>query len=151
MLQSVPLDEMKNHLGKEMVSDWFQIDQGRIDAFADCTGDHQWIHVNRELAKKGPYGTTIAHGILTLCLAQWLTSSMSVMPAGSKMVLNYGYNRLRFLNPVKVGSRIRTHAVMKQVENKGDGRILVTTEHTVEIEGQKKPALVAETLTMFLA
>ncbi|HXZ90955.1 MAG TPA: MaoC family dehydratase [Candidatus Dormibacteraeota bacterium] len=151
MSRIVLFDELKEHLGTEMVSDWFQIDQDRINAFADCTGDHQWIHVDPELAKKGMYGTTIAHGNLTLSLTLFPTSGMGVMvPVGSKMTLNYGYNKVRFLSPVKAGSRIRSHAVLKQVEDKGEGRILVTTEYTVEIEGQKKPALVAEILSMFL-
>ena len=146
----VLLDRLKELLGRERVSDWFQIDQDRVDAFADCTGDHQWIHVNPELAKDGPYGTTIAHGNLTLSLTLWLTTGREVMPVGSKMCLNYGYNKVRFLSPVKVGSRIRSHAVVKQVEDKGEGRILVTTEYTVEVEGEKKSALVAENLSMFL-
>jgi len=150
MFQSVPVERLKDHVGEEAVSDWFRIDQDRINAFADCTCDHQWIHVNEDLAKKGPYGTTIVHGNLTLCLAMWLISDIAIIPTGSKMSLNYGYNKVRFLNAVKVGSRIRTRAMLKQVEDKSDGRILVTTELTVEIEGQKKPALVAETLSMFL-
>lgn len=150
MPELVPLDKLKEYVGKEMgVSDWLKIEQDRINAFADCTGDHQWIHVNPELAKKGPFGTTIAHGYLTLSLLVQLSGGMKVLPAGTKMAINYGLNKVRFLTPVKVGSRIRNRAVLKAVEDKGGGRILFTTENTVEIEGEEKPALVAETLSMF--
>ena len=150
MPELVPLDKLKDYVGKEMgISDWLKIEQDRINAFADCTGDHQWIHVNPELAKKGPFGTTIAHGYLSLSLLVQLSGGMKVLPAGTKMAINYGLNKVRFLTPVKVGSKIRNRAVLKAVEDKGGGRILFTTENTVEIEGEEKPALVAETLAMF--
>ena len=150
MPELVPLDKLKEYVGKEMgISDWLKIEQDRINAFADCTGDHQWIHVNPELAKKGPFGATIAHGYLSLSLLVQLSGGMKVLPAGTKMAINYGLNKVRFLNPVKVGSKIRNRAVLKSVEDKGGGRILFITENTVEIEGEEKPALVAETLAMF--
>jgi acyl dehydratase len=150
MPELVPLDKLKDYVGKEMgISDWLKIEQDRINSFADCTGDHQWIHVNPELAKKGPFGATIAHGYLSLSLLVQLSGGMKVLPAGTKMAINYGLNKVRFLTPVKVGSKIRNRAVLKAVEDKGGGRILFTTENTVEIEGEEKPALVAETLAMF--
>lgn len=150
MPELVPLNKLKDYVGQEMgVSDWLQIEQDRINAFADCTGDHQWIHVNPELAKKGPFGTTIAHGYLSLSLLVALSGGMRVLPAGTKMAINYGLNKVRFLTPVKVGSKIRNRSVLKSVEDKGGGRILFCTENTVEIEGEAKPALVAETLSMF--
>jgi acyl dehydratase len=150
MPELVPLDKLKEYVGKEMgISDWLKIEQDRINAFADCTGDHQWIHVNPELAKKGPFGATIAHGYLSLSLLVQLSGGMKVLPAGTKMAINYGLNKVRFITPVKVGSKIRNRSVLKSVEDKGGGRILFTTENTVEIEGEEKPALVAETLAMF--
>ena len=150
MSESAVLDEIKSHIGKDLgVSDWVLIDQDRINAFADCTGDHQWIHVNPALAKDGLFGTTIVHGYLLLSLLVAMSDRINVVPAGSKMVVNYGLNKVRFVTPVKVGSRIRNHAVLKQVEDKGSGRILVTIGNTVEIENEEKPALVAETLSMY--
>jgi len=150
MPELVPLDKLKDYVGKEMgISDWLKIEQDRINAFADCTGDHQWIHVNPEMAKKGPFGTTIAHGYLSLSLLVQLSGGIKVLPAGTKMAINYGLNKVRFLTPVKVGSKIRNRSVLKSVEDKGGGRILMATENTVEIEGEDKPALVAETLSMF--
>ena len=144
------MDEINNHIGKDIgVSDWVQIDQDRINAFADCTGDHQWIHVNPPLAKRGLFGTTIAHGYLLLSLLVMMSNRMSAVPTGTKMVVNYGLNKVRFVTPVKVGSRIRNHAVLKQAEDKGSGRILVTIMNTIEIEKEEKPALVAETLSMY--
>lgn len=145
----VTLEEFKNYIGKEIgISDWLQIDQKRINAFADCTEDHQWIHVDVEKAKNGPFGTTIAHGYLTLSLLPYFSYSNKVRVGNVKMAVNYGLNKVRFLNPVKVGSRIRNRAVLKEIQDKGQGRVLVVTENTVEIEGEEKPAMVAETLGM---
>lgn len=145
----VSLEEFKNYIGKEIgVSEWLQIDQKRVNDFADCTEDHQWIHVDVEKAKKGPFGTTIAHGYLTLSLLPYFSYSNKVRVGNVKMAVNYGLNKVRFLNPVKVGSRIRNRAVLKEVQDKGPGRVLIVTENTVEIEGEEKPAMVAETLGM---
>ena len=146
----VPLDKMQEYVGRELgVSEWMEIDQDRINRFADCTGDHQWIHVDPEKAKNGPFGTTIAHGYLTLSLLPALSPKDSVIPEGMKMAINYGLNKVRFLNPVKVGSRVRNRAVLKEVTDKGGGRILICTENTIEVEGEEKPACVAESLAMF--
>ena len=132
-------------------SDWLLIDQDRIDQFAAVTGDHQWIHVNREMAAAGPFGTTIAHGYLTLSLVPMLSSQDWLMQDGVIGGLNYGLDKLRFLTPVKCGSRIRLRVVMKAIEEKGPGRTLITNECTMEIEGEAKPALVASTLVMVLS
>ncbi|MBI4832464.1 MAG: MaoC family dehydratase [Candidatus Lindowbacteria bacterium] len=146
----LPVEKLKERVGKELgVSDWLQIDQSRINQFADCTMDHQWIHVNEEAAAKGPFGKTIAHGYLTVSLLPHFSSSLSVIPEGTMMAITYGMNKLRFINPVPVGSRIRDRMTLSNVEEKGGGKILVTTTHTVEIEGKDKPACVAETLSMF--
>jgi acyl dehydratase len=131
------------HLG---FSDWLTVDQHRIDTFADATGDHQWIHVDRELAAAGPFGTTIAHGFLTLSLVPYLLSDLVDYPAWPVRI-NYGSDRVRFLAPVPVGSRVRAGAELFAVRPSGTGT-QVTVSVTVEIEGSDKPALVAQTLTL---
>jgi acyl dehydratase len=136
----------------EGTGEWFQVTQEQIDQFADVTHDHQFIHVDPEAAKNTPFGTTIAHGFLTLSMLTHLAkgaSSAAPDPArleGVLMGINYGFNKVRFVNPVKVGSRIRARAVTSNVELKGDA-IDVTRAFTVEIEGEGKPALVAEWVT----
>jgi acyl dehydratase len=148
-LQILPLEEMKKELGKELgVTDWFLMDQDRINQFADCTLDHQWIHVDEEAAAKGPFGKTVAHGYLTVSLLSHFAESHMVAPEGTTMAINYGMNKLRLLSPVTVGSKIRDRIAFIGLEEKPQG-ILVTTSHTVEIEGQDKPALFAEMLSMF--
>ena len=126
-------------------SEWLEIDQDRINAFADATGDHQWIHVDTELAKQGPFGTTIAHGFLTLSLIPSLTMGL-VAVSGVRMGINYGLNRVRFPNPAKVGSRIKASVKNLTVEDV-QGGIQVVNEVTILIDGQEKPACVAETVT----
>jgi acyl dehydratase len=149
-MEMVPIEKLKEMVGKELgVSKWVEVKQDRINAFADCTDDHQWIHVNEEMAKAGPFGTTIAHGYLTLSLLPSLTTEGVVVPEGIKMAINYGLNKVRFLTPVKVGSKVRNRAVLKDVTDKGGGRILIATENTIEIEGEEKPGVVAESLAMF--
>lgn len=138
-------------IGTEVgVSSWIEIDQARIDAFADITNDHQFIHVNPELAAQTPFGTTIAHGFLTLSLASGM--SYEAVPAldGVVMGVNYGFDKLRFLAPVPVNSRVRGRFKLMSVEDKGGGRWLVKHELTVEIEGGEKPALIAEWLAMHM-
>jgi len=150
MIEVLPLEKIKERIGDEMfVTDWVEIDQDRINKFADCTGDHQWIHVDEEKAKSGPFGKTIAHGYLTLSLIPMFSGAGGVVPEGLKMAINYGANKIRFINPIPVDSKVRDRAVLSNVEEKGGGRILMTTTHTIEIEGQEKPACVAETLSMF--
>lgn len=129
-------------------SDWVAIDQRRVDQFADATGDHQWIHVDVERAKTGPFGTTIAHGYLTLALIPWLGSQVfTLRTPGAK--LNYGLNKVRFPAPVLVGSRIRLTVSMGDVAELATGEQL-TFHHVVEIEGQEKPACVAESVVLLL-
>jgi len=147
------LENITTYVGRELgVSDWLTVDQERINQFADCTGDHQWIHVDVERAKReSPFGTTIAHGYLTLSLLPMLQQSAAVAPSGAKAAINYGLDKARFIAPVRAGARIRDHIVLTAVDDKGGGRILLTTRHTVEIEGEEKPAMIADTLTMFMA
>jgi acyl dehydratase len=136
----------------EGTGDWFEVTQDQINQFADVTHDHQFIHVDPEKALATPFGTTIAHGFLTLSMLTHLAQgagSASPDPArydGVLMGINYGFNRVRFVNPVKVGSRIRARAVTTNVELKGNS-VEVTRNFTVEIEGEEKPALVAEWVT----
>ena len=139
-------------VGQELgITDWIGIDQDRIDRFADCTGDHQWIHVDVErAARESPFGTTIAHGFLCLSLLAAAQNSI-VVPPDAAQVLNYGFDRLRFMTPVKVDSRVRTRVQLMSAEDKGPGRVLIKTKNTVEIEGGEKPALVAEMLVLMVA
>jgi len=136
----------------EGTGEWFQVTQDQIDRFADVTHDHQFIHVDPEAAKATPFGTTIAHGFLTLSMLTKLAAGASSAPndpakyEGLVMGINYGFNRVRFVNPVKVDSRIRARAVTTNVELKGSA-VEVTRSFTVEIEGEEKPALVAEWVT----
>ena len=129
-------------------SEWVTIDQRRVNQFADATGDHQWIHVDMERAKEGPFGGTIAHGYLTLSLVPWLGSQVfTLRTPGAK--LNYGVNKVRFPNPLLVGKRIRLHVKMGEVVDIPSGKQL-TVQHTIEIEGEDKPACVAETVVLLL-
>ncbi len=149
-VEVLSLDKMRERIGEELgVTDWLEIDQARINAFADCTLDHQWIHVDPEAAARGPFGKTIAHGYLTVSLLSHFSENHVLLPEGTLMAINYGMNKLRLLNPVPVDSRIRDRIVLSDVQEKGGGRVLTTTIHTVEIENQEKPACVAEVLTMF--
>jgi acyl dehydratase len=151
MFEMVPVEKLKTMIGQDNgTSDWILIDQERVNRFADATDDHQWIHVDVENAKKGPFGGTIAHGFLILSLTPLFSSSGKYLPEGMKMVLNYGLNKVRFITPVLVGSRVRSKMVISGVEEKDPGRLLVTTTHTIEIEGQDKPACIAEALAMFM-
>jgi acyl dehydratase len=138
------------HVGRELgVSDWMLIDQPRIDGFAQCTGDDQWIHVDADRAQReSPYGTTIAHGYLTLATLASSAFDVYIRPAGITQAFNYGLDRVRFIAPVKSGSRVRTRIKLLAAERKDGGRLLLTTENTVEIEGSAKPALVAHALVM---
>jgi acyl dehydratase len=149
-VEVLSLEKMKERIGDELgLTDWFQMDQDRIDKFADCTLDHQWIHVDQEQAAQGPFGQTIAHGYLTVSLLPHFSSDISVVPEGTMMAINYGMNKLRLVNPVKSDAKVRDRIVLTDVVEKDGGRILVTTTHTIEIEGEEKPAMVAEVLSMF--
>ena len=145
----VPADTLKDYIGKDMgESDWLVVDQDRINQFADATLDHQFIHVDSEKATP-LFGSTIAHGFLSLSLMAGLPAPQ-VAPENMTMAFNYGLDRVRFLTPVNVGSKVRTKAILLSVDDKGDGRYLVKNEVTMEIEGQEKPAYIAESLTMYV-
>lgn len=151
-MKVVEVASLTEYVGKELgASDWFQIDQDRINAFADATLDHQFIHVDPEQAKNTPFGTTIAHGYLTLSLLPYLQASIDgfLMPKGMKMAMNYGFDKLRFMAPVKEGRRVRAVATLLDAKEKRDGQWLLTFSFTVEIEGEDKPALIAEWLLMY--
>lgn len=138
--------EYEGQVGREIgVSRWIEVTQELIGRFADCTGDHQYIHVDRDRARDTPFGTTIAHGFLTLSLLSEMSRDLPRM-AGVRMNVNYGMNRLRFVSPVPSGSRIRGRFVLAKVEEIGPGVVQTTMNVTVEIEGKDKPALVAEWL-----
>lgn len=140
-------------VGRELgASRWMALDQGRIDAFADCTGDRQWIHVDAGRARReSPLGTTVAHGYLTLATIAPSTFEVVVEPAGITQALNYGLDRVRFIAPVKSGARVRNRIKLLAAEPKGAGRYLLTTENTIEIENEAKPALVAHALILVTA
>lgn len=141
------VEELSSRVGEEVgVSDWQQITQDQIDMFADATNDHQWIHVDLDRAKAGPFGTTIAHGFLTLSMISGLAPQLS--PEGVEMVINYGLDRVRFISPVPVGSRIRARTVVRDVSEVAGGA-QVKNEITVELEGSPKPACVAESLIRY--
>ncbi len=130
------------------VSDWVTLEQERINQFADCTEDHQFIHIDEAAAASTPFGGTIAHGFLTLSMLVKLTEGIGVHPEGLVMGVNYGLNKVRFLNPVRAGKRVRAHVQLANVEQKDANRFLLTQNITVEIEGEETPALVAEWLGM---
>jgi acyl dehydratase len=139
-------------LGQQVgLSDWIVVDQRRIDEFADCTGDRQWIHVDTERARReSPYGGTIAHGYLTLSLAASLAIEGGAIPHDAAAALNYGLDKVRFIAPVHAGARVRNRVVLQKSEDRGDGRILLTLLNTIEIDGEAKPALVAESLALLM-
>jgi acyl dehydratase len=143
------LDELTSAVGETLgTSDWLEIDQERVDQFAEATGDHQWIHVDVERAEAGPFGGTIAHGYLTLSLIPLLGSQVfSLDTPGAK--LNYGVNKVRFPHPVRVGKRVRNTVSIAAVTDVPAGKQL-TLGHTVEIEDEPKPACVAETVVLLL-
>ena len=144
------VEQLKTFVGKETrVGDWHTVTQEEINAFADATGDHQWIHVDVERAKNGPFGGTIAHGYWTLSAAPFtLRGGQGIqVRLPSRMGINYGLNRVRFINPVRIGKRIRGHSKLVSVEEVQPGIIQQINEITVEIEGEQKPAMVAESIT----
>ena len=150
--QEFRLANAEAFIGQELgVSSWITLDQQRIAQFAECTNDHQWIHVDVERAKReSPLGTTIAHGYLTLAMIAPTTFEVLVGPSGITQALNYGLDRARFIAPVKAGSRIRNRIKLLTAEDRGKGWVLLTTENTIEIEGEDKPALIANALVMAL-
>lgn len=151
-MKTVAKADLESYVGQSLgSSDWFQIDQDRINAFADTTIDHQFIHVDPEKAKHTPFGTTIAHGFLTLSLLPFFQTSMAemIIPEGLKMGMNYGFDKIRFLAPVKVNSEVRAVATLKELTEKKPGQYLFKVEMAVEIKGEDKPALLADWLLMY--
>lgn len=141
------VDALKAAVGTPIgVSDWVTVQQHQIDLFAESTGDHQWIHVDAGRAKAGPFGTTIAHGFLTLSLLPVLVAQVYRVD-GVRMGINYGLNRVRFTSPLPVGATVRGNIALVDVADTRDGAVQVTSNVTVEIEGSPRPALVAEWLT----
>jgi acyl dehydratase len=141
------LDEIRSRVGKEVgVSSWITIDQQRIDTFADATEDHQFIHVDPQAAKAAGLGGTIAHGFLSLSLLSRMAADAMLVPDTTKMALNYGLDRVRFLTPVRSGSRVRGRFTLDSIEEKAPGQWLLRHTVTVEIEGEDKPALSAQWL-----
>lgn len=141
--------ELPQAIGQSTVSDWLLVDQERIQAFADATGDHQWIHVDVEGAAAGPFGSTIAHGYLTLSLIPHLSGGLLAVESVA-MAVNYGLDRVRFLQPVKAGSRVRARVEVVSAEESRQGW-RVGSKTTIEIDGEETPALVAETIALYVA
>ena len=145
----VPVAELKDYIGKELgSSDWLTIDQERINQFAECTGDHQFIHVDPEKAKLTPFGSTIAHGFLSLSLVPMLMEKIMIMPQGLKMAVNYGLDSVRFIQPVKVNSKVRLVVTLVDANEKNPGQWMLKAKAVLEIEGSPKPAYIAEPLTL---
>src|SRR5271155_2751750 len=149
---NLTLAGLNERVGQELgMSDWVTIDQARIDSFASCTGDHQWIHVDTERAKReSPFRSPIAHGYLTLAMVAPLAMQIGVIPTDAAAGLNYGIDKVRFLAPVPAGARVRLRVVLAGIEPKEDGRVIMKTLNTMEVEGSEKPALIAETLALLI-
>lgn len=150
-MPAASIDEIRDRVGKEVgVSSWLLVDQGRIDAFADATEDRQFIHTDPEAAKQTPFGGTIAHGFLSLSLLSRMGAEAMLVPQGLKMAVNYGLDRVRFLAPVRSGSRVRGRFTLDSAEEKAPGQWLLRHTVTVEIEDEDKPALTAVWLALMI-
>ena len=142
-----PLDEIRAKVGQPIgTSDWIEVTQDRIDAFADATEDRQFIHVDPALAAQTPFGGTIAHGFLSLSLLSRMAADVMQVPDTTRMAVNYGLDRVRFIAPVRAGKRVRGHFTLSAADDKAPGQLLLRHNVTVEIEGEPKPALTAEWL-----
>ena len=151
MNQTVSVQDLPGVSGQVLPpSSWMEISQERVNGFADATNDHQFIHVDQARAAATPFGGTIAHGFLTLSLLSHLVMENFIRVEGTQMALNYGLDRVRFIHPVAVGSRIRSQQKIVDAQDKGGGRWVLKTEVTVEIEGVAKPAMLAEFLMMII-
>jgi acyl dehydratase len=151
-LTNLTLSNINDFVGCELgVSGWMTVDQSRINQFADCTGDHQWIHVDVERAKReSPFRSTVAHGYLTLALMAPLAMEIGIIPTDAAAGFNYGIDKVRFLAPVKADTRVRLRVVLVEVESKEAGKLVIKTKNTLEIDGSDKPALIAETLALII-
>jgi acyl dehydratase len=149
----MPVADLAKYVGEEIgVSSWIELDQKRINEFAHCTADAQWIHTDAErAAREGPFGGTVAHGFLTLALLAPTGFEVLVARTSAKSVVNVGIDKVRFIAPVRSGKRARNHIKITAVDEKSAGRYLITTANTLEIEGATKPALTASVIVMFIA
>ena len=149
-MTTVTVSDLPSFIGKDLGhSEWLLIDQERVNQFADCTGDHRFIHLDEEKAKQTPFGGTIAHGFLSLSLIPALSAGLAIRPEGLKMAVNYGLDSVRFIQPVRVGSRVRMQLTVVDVTEKNPGQWLVKSRATLEIENVEKPAYIAETLALY--
>ena len=151
-MSNLTLAGLSDRVGQELgLSDWVAIDQPRIDMFASCTGDHQWIHVDVERAKReSPFRGPVAHGYLALAMVAPLSMQVGVIPKDAAAGLNYGIDKVRFLAPVPAGARVRLRVVLVGIEPKDGGQVIMKTLNTMEVEGSEKPALIAETLALLV-
>lgn len=151
-MSNFTLAGLNEKVGEELgLSGWVTIDQARIDTFASCTGDHQWIHVDVERAKReSPFRGPVAHGYLALAMVAPLSMEVGVIPRDAAAGLNYGIDKVRFLAPVPAGTRVRLRVVLAGLEPKDGGQVIMRTQNTLEMEGSEKPALVAETLALLI-
>lgn len=151
MPYTIKITDLPGLVGQDLEpSSWFEITQERVNQFADATNDHQFIHVDPVKAAQTPFGGPIAHGFLTLSLLSYLTAEKAKFPEGLVMGINYGSDKVRFLQPVRVGSRIRALQHVLGVTEKSPGQFLIKTRVTIEIENSQKPALIAESLGLFI-
>jgi len=149
MPQLIKKSEIEKYIGHICEpTDWFEVTQEQVNVFADCTLDHQFIHIDPEAAAKSPFGGTIAHGFLTLSMLAYFSESFSLFIEGSYMGVNKGFDKVRFVAPVPVGSRIRCHTTVAEINEKKPGQYDFKMEISIEIEGGDKPALVAEWLSV---
>jgi acyl dehydratase len=143
------VEDLEAAVGRELgPTDWFTVDQNRIDGFADDTEDHQWIHVDRERAAAGPFGAPVAHGFLTLSLVPYFVSRLRRIE-GVRMGVNYGLDKVRFPSPVRAGSRIRARMTMTGLDRVGDAAVQLVTRTTIQAEGAEKPACVADLVSRY--
>jgi acyl dehydratase len=151
-MNNLTLSQLGEHVGRELgVSEWVAVEQSRIEAFAACTGDHQWIHVDIERAKReSPFRGPVAHGYLMLAMIAPLSMEVGIIPKDAAAGLNYGIDKVRFLTPVPAGARVRLRVSLIGIEPKEGGQTLMKTRNTLELEGSEKPALIAETLALLI-
>jgi acyl dehydratase len=151
-VSALTLAGLNERIGQQLgVSDWVAIDQARIDTFASCTGDHQWIHVDVERARReSPFRGPVAHGYLTLAMVAPLAMEIGIIPKDAAAGLNYGVEKVRFLAPVPAGARVRLRVTLSGIEPRDGGQVIMKTQNTLEVEGSDKPALVAETLALLI-
>lgn len=150
-MKTVPMDKLADFIEKPIEpTEWVLIDQDRINGFADVTMDQQFIHVDAEKAAHTPFGSTIAHGYLTMSLVSHFLGQCAVGPEDAMMAINYGSDKVRFLQPVKVNSQVRGRATLLEVSDKAPGQLLTKTRMSIEIKGDETPAMVAEILTLFI-